>query len=1251
MSPPVSPPSLLLLRTLGEVCLEGGSAALASRRKELTLLAYLARRAPRSATRAELASLLWEDRSDTKARQSLRQVLLDLKRLLGAGLVLEGDSVRLDSTLRVDARAFEEELRRGNPAEAVEWWRGDFLAGMDDVGGEVFRGWMEAERECLRRQLAMGYEQLVRESDARGDRVTQLQHAERWAGLRPLDEAAQRHLIEALAASGRTAEARARHAAATARLRAELDAEPTAELVRLGERLARTSSPAAEASRIGSAALFTPDLIGRDDALGELRTAWREVQDGAGEIVLVEGDPGIGKTRLCEDFLLEPSLASGGPVILRARARRSPAAGDSDLLRQLLTPLVSAPGVGGAGPQALAEVAVVVPEIRQRFPDLPEAKGNPDALGGALAEVLAAVSDERPVILFLDDLGAVDSTSRAVVTEALGRPGAKLLAIVAAPSEEANGSTALAELRSLPRVRRLRLAALDPGQVEAMLGSMLALRAGDRQELAARLHAEGGGNPFYTVEMVSALVEEGSLAASRTGSWHLAPMDGRQLSLPRSLRDAVGRRLALLDAGGQEVLEVAAVLGRVFQRSLLISIAGLDASATEPALGELLTRRLIRHVPGAGDTLEFVHELVARVAYERVPLERRHRLHRAAALHWRRQLGQPGAAAAADFHASRARAIGSVRRWPWWRKAGVGALAAAAVAMLVGVWALGPERRATLTTLLTRPRATLVANRIVVAPLDNRTGDSTLAPIGDMAADWIARGLTQTGRFQVVDTRTAWLTAKLVTQMPRLLRPAEVAVGIAQETGSGLVVSGSYYREGDSLRFDVQITDVASQKLTRALDPVSAAVADPASAIPTLARRTVATMASAVDTQSIGMAAGLSQPPSYQAYEEVSRAWESFWRGDTADLFYRTAHATALDSSYMPPRLMEAYVRSLEGQWPAVDSIVREVEARRGQLTAAENAIVEGLRANLRGDRPGRVRAARDLARLTPGSFEGYTLLAEMALSIGDPEQALEALSHVDPDRGLLLFSPIYWQTMARAQHQRGQYADELRAAQRGVRRFPDDLGPQVGLIRAFAALGRTGEVRREVGRALAQDAASGLDASYRLLAGAAELRTHGHTEEADRLLASMLPGLPPPAPDARTAEGDRVGADLQYEAGHWAEARRRYAETFARYPDDIESLAGIGAAAAHLDQQSEVARADERLAAWPHSFALGRNTYGRARIAGALRDSAKAVALLRQSFQEGYPVVSIWERHVHSERDFAGWTDYAPFRELMSPP
>ena len=428
-------------------------------------------------------------------------------------------------------------------------------------------------------------------------------------------------------------------------------------------------------------------------------------------ILLIEGDPGIGKTRLCEDFLLEPGLVAERAVILRAHPRRPATAGASELFHQLLGPLASLPGVGGAGRQALAEVAAVVPEFRERFPELPPGAGGPAALGEALAEVLSAVADERPVVLFVDDLGALDTAARESVTVALARPGAKLLAIIAARSEDVDGAPAGAELPVVAAGASAHADRAGPRPGRGNAGSMLALRAGDRQALASRLHAEGGGNPSYTVEMVSALVDDGSLAANPDGSWHLAAMDEHHLPLPRSLREAVGRRLTLLDVATQQVVDAAAVVGRVFRRDLLLSVSELDASAAEAALGELLTRRLIRRVPGAADTYEFAHELVARVAYERVPPARRHALHRAAARAWKRQHGQPDAAAAVANHLARARAIGQARRPRTWQKLGITALAAAIVVLVVGVWALGPERRATLTTLVTRPQAKLVANQ------------------------------------------------------------------------------------------------------------------------------------------------------------------------------------------------------------------------------------------------------------------------------------------------------------------------------------------------------------------------------------------------------------------------------------------------------------------------------------------------------------------------------------------------------------
>jgi TolB-like protein/tetratricopeptide (TPR) repeat protein len=563
---------------------------------------------------------------------------------------------------------------------------------------------------------------------------------------------------------------------------------------------------------------------------------------------------------------------------------------------------------------------------------------------------------------------------------------------------------------------------------------------------------------------------------------------------------------------------------------------------------------------------------------------------------------------------------------------------------------LGAERRATLGTLLTRRPAHLEPNRIVVAPLVNLTGDTTLVAVGDMAADWIARGLTQTSEFEVVDPRTAWITSRLVTRIPRLLRPAELAVAIAQETGAGLVLSGRYYREGDSLRFEVQVTDVASHKLTRALDPVRGPLGDPSSVLPTLARRAMGAVATAADTVSAGLSAAMSQPPSYPAYDEMSHAWEDFFRDDTTDLFARTARAQALDTGYMTPRLMEAYVRSLTGGWPITDSLVKVVELRRNRLTPADGAILDGLEANLRGDRPGRVRAARELARLTPGSFEGYTLLAEMALSIDQPREALAALAHVNPDRGLLLFSPIYWQTSARALHELGQYRAELEAAQNGVRRFPGEIGTQVALLRAYAALGMVEQLEKELDRRLSGDVHPVMNAQFRLLFTVAELRAHHQGAVADRLLERTTANGMPPAEDS-TADAARLPADLLYEAGQWERAGHAYAALYARHPEDIAALGGIGASAARQGESGEARRVDSVLAGWRGRFAFGRHSYARARIAAVLGDSSEAVTLLQQAFHEGYPMVTVWDRSVHLDRDFEGIRNYPPFRSLMALP
>ena len=605
---------MILLRTLGEVGVETAAGRLSSRRKELSLLAYLARRSPRSVARAELAALLWEGIEDARARQSLRQALLELKRVVGEGLTTEGELVRLDpSVVQLDATAFENAIAEGRPADAVEWWRGDFLAGLEDVGGEAFRTWLEVEREGLRQTLARALDRLIGGASERGDWDEAAAWAERWTRLLPLDERGHRNLVETLRLAGRPAEARARYTAAVARLRSELEIEPGPELRLAGAKVARAVAGTTPGHRPGSAALFTPELVGRGPALAELEAAWASCRSGHLAAAVIEGETGIGKTRLVEEFLRGTDTGGEGVITLAPPAGGRETA--AKLGHSIFAGLALAPGLGAASPAALSRMIALLPKLAARFPAL---SGSEDAapLEDAVAEVLTAVAGDRPVILFVDDLELADDSALSLLTTAARRARGRILIVAALGTDQHPSSTALAALTGTTGVRRLKLPPLSAGEVEALIAFMLVLTLPDRHSLATRLHAEGGGNPLYTIELVAALVDEGVLAVSEEGCWQLVHAGGWRAPLPSGLRAIIASRLARLGDEAQSVALAMAGLGSEVPEAAARVAASLSTQRFDLGRDELITRRLIRLAPRQSGVFQFSHELVRRVVLD-----------------------------------------------------------------------------------------------------------------------------------------------------------------------------------------------------------------------------------------------------------------------------------------------------------------------------------------------------------------------------------------------------------------------------------------------------------------------------------------------------------------------------------------------------------------------------------------------------------------------------------------------------------
>ena len=1234
-----------VLRTLGELQFNGGSpAGLSSPRIALTLLVYLARRLPRGIDRGELADLFWRDRDAGKARQSLRQVLLELKRLVGHGLLSDHDKVSLaPNTIALDIVGFEEDVRAGRWSQAVVSWRGEFLSTADNLGGADFRLWLETERETLHRGLRRALGELIQEARGNGNWQEGAVWSQRWVELLP-EEEGQRHLIELTHLAGNTAEALARYAAFSSELRA-LGSAPTPAFLQLGSVLERDAAGAPGRRNPGSAALFTPDLTGRGQAMADLQAAWREVRAGTSAAILIEGDAGIGKSRLCEELLRQIASRPASPTILRVRGYEAASHNDLAPITELAATLASAPGLSGASAEGLAELAHLAPVLRDRFPSLPKPAGTLHSLEDALVEVLGAIAAEHPVVLYFDDLLLADRATQQLLMAVSGRVSAPILFLITARTGE-DRTPAYIELSSRIGIRRLKLQPLGLQEIELLLGSMLQLAPSTRHQLAERLHAEGGGNPFYTIELTAALVDEGLLLTTSGGAWQLGSNgNGQPIPVPATIREVVGRRLDRLRPEVRATVEAAAVLGRRFGRDMIPAVSELSATTCAVAMDELIARRLVRESAQATGDYEFTHEIICRVAYDLLPASRRQALHQAAVRSWRATDETAPARAALEYH--RARAGTPPRRR--WRRAAV--VSTVALAVIIGsAYLLTPSaQRANLLTLLTRSTPALSPRRIVVAPLTNHTGDSLLTGLGTLAADWIAQALMRTTQFEVVDPRTALVAGRIVDEIPTLLRDRNRAIAVAEETGSGTVLSGDLFREGDSLRVLIQVVDASTGRIIRTVDPVSGRADAPSQLVATLGERVVAAVAAAVDTTSRGFSAALGAPPSYDAYVEVSRAWESFFREDYEDLFRRLDRASRLDTTYMAPLLMRSYVETRLDNWTAVDTLLRRLAAHENDLTLAELAVLDGLRADLRGDLWSRLRAARELIDLTPASVEGYTLAASSALMVNRPRETLSFLSKIDPDRGLLLVAPYYWGARTAALHRLGDHRAELESARQGLRRFPDDHWTGVNLLLALAALGDVPALRREVGRVSRRDPDPELSRRQRSLWVWQELRAHGHSAAAAEWLANLMAQPTSHGGDTSLA-GALTEGDVQYAGKSWAAARRHYAAGLARYPGTPALLGRLGVTAAHLGDHGEARRLDSVLAALPTPYLFGSQTYARARIAAALGGSTAAVELLRTAWAQGRPLGydPRDNEDVHSDEEFDALRDYFPFDALM---
>ena len=377
-------------------------------------------------------------------------------------------------------------------------------------------------------------------------------------------------------------------------------------------------------------ASVTTPFVGRSIEYGILVGLIASLMDGAGagHAVLIEGEPGIGKSRLMTEAARYAS--AHGVQTLWSNCYEIERAMPYQPVIEVVTHAferVTADALRALAPVSLAELATLVPEIRERVAGLPPLSNDfPEArqarLPRAVVQLLEAARDGLPLVLFVDDIQWADEASARVLhyvaRYAATRP---VLVIYAYRDEEIDSDERFARLvESLCHdtgARRVPLARLRPADTEELVASLADFEQ-DTRGLAVRLHRETEGNPFFLTSILQSLSD---------GETQLEPsVGGVPGLLPDALRVAVRVRLSHVPKNVRPTLDTAAVLGRRFDFDTLLEVTREPEEKLIDALEILIKRRLLREEPEAG-VYDFSHDKVREVVYRDIGGVRRRLLH------------------------------------------------------------------------------------------------------------------------------------------------------------------------------------------------------------------------------------------------------------------------------------------------------------------------------------------------------------------------------------------------------------------------------------------------------------------------------------------------------------------------------------------------------------------------------------------------------------------------------------------------
>jgi DNA-binding SARP family transcriptional activator len=662
------------------------------------LCAFLILNRQRRITREEVQAAFWPDALPTKAQERLRRTLYLFRQALHPHadlLAAEGTELTIapDVSLWVDYEAFEKELidaYREDPPLRIPLERAVELY-TDDLLKDIYVDWALLEREHARQRFLTGLRQLMLACQQDGDWQCLIQYAHRLLEQDPLQEIAHRALMTAYAAAGDRSAAVRQYQQCVQILENELSAEPLPETTRLYDdiRQGRGVVPVEMPLPVMAAAPVAPDLqavplVGRDQELAEIAAEWRICQEKNSRLVLVTGPAGMGKTRVVEEAAKR--IPGPGVTILTGNCYAMEAGTPYQLISDLMQKAVGRVA-NRLSTLTRADLASLVPAFQSelRGGTLSRLVNTPDTsvrLQEAVTQVIRLLaSSGEGLWLITEDLHWADPASLACLNHALRRcSDLPLMVLATLRSEEVSFDSPLMDwpvssVHAPAPTTLIELPPLLPDQLQHLLASLVKQ---DAARLTPLLHRETAGNPFFVVETLRGLIEQGILYQEPGGRWQL-----RSEALPQAadlpISDAMLRmirgRIRRLSRSAQEVLTTAAVIEHDIDEKIL-NILVDPSLAVDLALDEILRSFIFEET--APGLYQFSHIKVREIIYADTSAPRRRFLHRRIAELLSQQRDGLGRISRLAYHYDQAREWTQALIYGW--QAAQTALAAGALA-------------------------------------------------------------------------------------------------------------------------------------------------------------------------------------------------------------------------------------------------------------------------------------------------------------------------------------------------------------------------------------------------------------------------------------------------------------------------------------------------------------------------------------------------------------------------------------------